>query len=139
MKTKWLFTLFIACLCTALTVNSAHASKKIKYGEWKVHIAVQGLPIAVPVQTQRICLEKNHLVPSARNEHGCKMKWALKGNTVHWTMKCSNGGNGNGEATYEGKKMHGRSEINIPSAHRSMHSKITGEWVAATCSAQSRH
>jgi len=139
MKTKWLYTLFVACLFQALSVNTAFASKKIKYGEWEIHIAVKGLPVAVPVQTQRICLEKDHLVPSARQEHDCKMKWTRKGNTVLWSMKCSNGGNGKGTATYEWDKMHGNSEINMPNGHMSMHSKLTGEWVAATCSAQSRH
>jgi hypothetical protein len=139
MTTKWIYTLFAACFLQAIAINSVYAKPKIKYGEWEISIAVKGLPIAVPVQTHRICLEKDHLVPSARQEHDCKMKWTLNGSTVNWKMKCSNGGNGKGTAIYNWDKMHGSSEINVPSGHMSMHSKLTGKWVAATCSAQSRH
>lgn len=139
MKGKWLYTLLIACLGQALIINPVSAKPKVKYGEWEINIDVQGLPVAVPTQTHRICLEKDHLVPAAREEKGCKMKWTLHDSTVKWTMKCSNGGNGKGSATYEWDKMHGSSEINVPSGHVSMHSKLTGKWVAASCSAQSRH
>ena len=139
MKTNWIYTLFVTCLFQGFAINPVYAGSNIKYGEWEINIAVEGLPIAVPVQTHRVCLEKDHLVPSARQEHGCKMKWTRHSNTVNWTMRCDNGGNGKGSAIYEGDKMHGSSEINVPSGHMSMHSKLTGKWVAATCSAQSRH
>ncbi len=139
MKLKWIAVLSGVVLYQAIAVTSVYAAAKIKYGEWEINIDVQGLPIAVPTQTQRVCLEKDHLVPGARETHGCKMKWTLNNSTVNWTLQCTNGGNGKGSATYEWDKMHGSSEINVPKGNMSMHSKLTGKWVAATCSAQSRH
>lgn len=139
MQSNWLYTLIAACLCQIMIINPVSAKPKVKYGEWEINIAVQGLPVAVPVQTQRICLEQDHLVPGARQERDCKMKWSLDGSTVNWTMQCSNGGNGKGSAIYNWDRMHGSSEINMPGGHMSMHSELTGKWVAATCSAQSHH
>jgi len=139
MNRKWITFILTVCVAQAIAVNSVYAASKIKYGEWEINIAVEGLPIAVPVQTQRVCLEKDHLVPGARETHGCKMNWTLDSNTVNWTLQCSNGGNGKGSATYEWDKMHGSSEINMPNGNMRMHSKLTGKWVAAACSAQSRH
>lgn len=138
MNRKWIYTSIGACLLQAFAISAVFADTKIKYGEWEINITVEGLPIAMPAQTQRICLEKGHLVPGERESHQCKMKWTLNNNTVNWTMACSNGGNGKGNATYNWDKMQGSSVMNMPSAHMSMHSTLTGKWVAATCSAQSR-
>jgi len=138
MQLKWIYTLVSVCLLQAVAVNPVLAESKIKYGEWEINITVEGLPIAMPAQTQRICLDKDHLVPGEREAHQCKMKWTLKNTTVNWNIACSNGGNGKGNATYNWDKMQGSSVMNMPSAHMSMHSTLTGKWVAATCSAQSR-
>lgn len=140
MNMRWPYLVLVICLAQAMASNPVNASPKIKYGEWQINIAVKGLPIAVPEQTQYICLKKDHLVPAARKEQDCKMKWSLHhGTTVKWTMKCSNGSNGKGSATYAGDKMHGYSEINVPNGHMRMRSNLTGKWVAAKCSARSQH
>jgi hypothetical protein len=139
MDAKGLFLLIGTMILQIVFINPVHADPKIKYGEWEINITVEGLPIAVPAQTQRVCLTKDHVVPATRQEQGCKMKWTLNKNTVNWTMKCNNGGNGKGSATYDWDKMHGSSEINVPNAKMKMRSKLSGKWVAATCSAQTRH
>lgn len=138
MPKKWTYPLLGACLLQAVVISPVFADAKIKYGEWEINVTVEGLPIAMPPHTQHICLDKEHLVPGEKQAGQCKMSWQIDNNTVNWKVSCSNGGNGNGKVVYDWDKMQGSSVMNMPSAHMSMHSSLTGKWVAATCSAQSR-
>lgn len=133
MFRHWIPRLVSACLLQALIVNPLFAANKIKYGEWEVHMTVQGVPMAVPTQTERVCLDKGHLVPGQKQAHNCSLKWQIHGSTVSWNISCKNGATGSGSAVYNGNTMQGSSSMSMPSAHMSLHSKITGKWIAPKC------
>ena len=138
MRLKWIYVLMSASLLQTVTINSVLAETKIKYGEWELNVSIEGLPIAVPMQTQHICLDKDHLVPNQSETQGCKISWQIKNNTVNWSVICSNGGNGKGRVVYNWDTLQGTSEMNMPSAKMSLHATQTGKWLAATCSEESR-
>jgi len=139
MKAHWLVMLVAVLVCQSGIASQAIAADKIKYGEWEVNIDMTGLPIAVPTQTQRVCLQKGKLVPGTRQQHGCQVKWTLHGHTVNWTIQCRNGTHGKGSATYHWDRLHGYNELIMPGGLMSMQSKLTGKWLAANCSAQALH
>ena len=115
-------------------IHHAVAEPKVKFGEWEISMEMTGMPVAMPAQTQRICVNKDHLVPGSKQEQGCKVDWKTSGNTVTWTLNCANGGNGKGSVTYNWDKMTGSSEVNVPQAQMVMKTKMTGKWVAEKCS-----
>jgi hypothetical protein len=130
---KWILSLTSACLLQALFVNPLFAAGRIKYGEWEIHVTVQGLPMEVPSQTERICLDKEHLVPGKKQSHNCNLKWKIQGTTVSWNISCKNGATGTGRVVYNGDTMQGSSDMSMPSAHMNLHSKISGKRIADKC------
>lgn len=122
-----------ACLLQALIVSPLFAVSNIKYGEWEIHMTVHGLPKQVPSQTERVCLNKGHLVPGQKQSRDCNIKWQIQGNTVSWNISCKNGASGSGSAVYDGNTMQGGSSMSMPSAHMTLHSTIDGKWIADKC------
>lgn len=126
-----------AMLCLGLLalgmLNLAQAEPNVKYGEWEVSVEMTGMPMAIPAQTQHICVDKQHLVPGSKQEQGCNIEWKSSGNTINWTISCDNGGNGTGSVTYNYDKMTGSSQISVPQAQMVMKSKMSGKWVADKC------
>lgn len=135
MKARWILILIAMLLhyqpSFAAQVTTAD---KIKYGEWEISIDMTGLPIAVPTQTQRVCLQKDNLVPGSRQQHGCQVKWTLHDHTVNWTIQCSNGGHGKGSATYAWDTLKGHNELVMPGGLVSLQSILSGKWIASHCS-----
>ena len=131
---KRTFTLACFCLLQLGTVHNVVADPNVKFGEWEVSIEMTGMPMAMPPQTQRFCVDKQHMVPGAKQEQGCNIEWNSSGNTITWTLNCANGGNGKGSVTYNWDKMTGNSEVNVPQAQMVMKSKMTGKWVKDKCS-----
>lgn len=132
---KWIISALSICLIQVLSAQPLFAADKIKYGEWEIKMTVQGLPMQVPSQVERICLDKQHLVPGKKQTHNCNLKWQIQDTTVSWNISCSNGAKGTGNVVYHGETMRGSSVMQMPSAHVSLHSKITGKWVATECKA----
>lgn len=122
-----------ACLLQALLVSPLYAANNIKYGEWEIHMTVQGLPMQVPSQTERVCLDRGHLVPGQKQTHDCNLKWQIQGSTVSWDISCKNGASGTGSAVYNGDTMQGSSSMSMPSAHMTLHSSINGKWISEKC------
>lgn len=138
MSNKTFQMMLGACLLQALTINLVSAEPKIKYGEWEVNITIEDLPIAVPLQSQHICLDRKYLV---RNEHQlgqCKIKWRIREPIVNWTVNCRNGDAGKGQVVYTWDKFRGSSEMSMAGTQVSLHTSLTGKWKAASCSAESR-
>lgn len=129
-------TFQFACLGLLVfgNLHGAVAEPNIKFGEWEITVEMTGMPMAMPAQTQRACINKEHLVPGSKQEQGCNIDWKISGNTVNWTLNCANGGNGKGSVTYTWDKMTGSSEVSVPQAQMVMKSKMTGKWVAYKCS-----
>lgn len=122
-----------ACLLQALSFSPLYAANNIKYGEWEVHMTVHGLPMQVPSQTERVCLDKEHLVPGQKQSHSCNLKWKIQDNTVSWNISCKNGATGGGSVIYDGDTMQGNSKMTMPSAHMTLHSIINGKWISEKC------
>lgn len=133
MYKKWIIALLSACLLQALSAGPLLAAPKVKYGEWEIHMTVQGLPMEVPSQVERICLDKGHLVPGGGQTHGCKLNWQIQDSTVSWQIHCSNGAKGKGSVVYDWDTMQGGSYMAMPGGHTNLRSKITGKWIAAHC------
>ncbi|MBI1424090.1 MAG: DUF3617 family protein [Gammaproteobacteria bacterium] len=138
MNGKRICALLVTCLLQAPVSSVVFASTPIKYGEWEVKASVEGLPVAVPDQTQRVCIDKAHLVPGEKQTHGCKINWQINSNVVSWKMQCDNGGNGSGKVVYSGDTMQGSSDISMPQTNMKLHSNVSGKWISATCSAASQ-
>jgi len=134
---RWAVVVVATVVCLPVMDKPAVAAGKFKYGEWEIAIELQGFPIAMPSQTQRVCLQHDTLAPGTRQVHGCKAKWTLHGNTANWTFQCSNGGHGKGLATYQWDTLKGYNELIMPGGLLSLQSTLTGKWVATRCSAQS--
>jgi len=126
------------CVLASVYASSLYADADIKYGEWEINTVVQGLPLEVPTQTEHICLDRKHLVPGEKQTHHCKLNWKIQGNTVRWQVACENGGKGQGQVIYNGNTMHGSSDMTMPGSHLTLHAKVTGKWIAASCSAHAR-
>ncbi|MEJ2360821.1 MAG: DUF3617 family protein [Gammaproteobacteria bacterium] len=122
-----------ACMLQVLIVNPSFAADKIKYGEWEIHMTVHGMPMEVPSQTERICLDKQHLVPGEQQSHSCNVKWKIQDTTVSWNITCKNGARGSGSAVYHGDTMQGSSVMTMPGAPMKLRSTIDGKWIAAKC------
>lgn len=130
-------------MCVALLISQHSfasqviATADIKYGEWGVDIDMLGLPIDLPTQTQRICLQKDKLLAGTREVRGCRVKWTLHGHKVNWTFQCSNGGYGKGAAIYKWDTFRGYNELTVPGGLLSLQSTLTGKWLRSRCSTQS--
>jgi len=124
-------------LSLALLLGSQvlYAGPEIKFGEWEVNTTVQGLPMEVPSQTEHICVDKKHLVPGDKQTKHCKLHWQIQGNTVSWQVNCDNGGRGQGQVVYDGPTMQGDSDMTMPGSKLTLHARVTGKWIAASCSA----
>jgi len=127
------------CLAILLGSQTLLAEPDIKYGEWEINTTVQGLPMEVPSQTEHICLDRQHLVPGDKQTKHCKLHWQIQGSTVSWQVGCDNGGRGQGQVVYSGTSMQGSSDMTMPGSHLELHARVTGNWIAATCSAKTRH
>ena len=129
----------ICCLLLLfLSSTRIYADSGIKYGEWEVNTTVQGLPMEVPSQTEHICVDRQHLVPGDKQTKHCKLHWQIKGNTVSWQVACDNGGGGQGQVVYSGNSMQGSSDMTMPGSHLKLHARVSGKWIAATCSAKAK-
>lgn len=133
LKQDYLTCLLSTSLILALSSAPAWAADKIKYGEWEINMTVQGLPLQVPSQSERICLDKQHLVPGQRQSHDCNLKWQIKGATVSWTISCQNGASGKGSAVYHWDTMQGSSDMSMPNTNMQLHAAIHGKWIADKC------
>ncbi len=120
--------------CYVLQAPSALADPKIKEGTWEMTVAMQGLPIPIPPQKVTFCVDKKNYVPkNEQQEKDCKFVWNTVGNTVHWTMKCSDSGTeGKSQVTYNWDRMDGKQEIRM-SGGQVMNSQIGGRWLATGC------
>jgi len=96
-------------------------------GEWAIttQTEIPGIPFTPPAITMRQCLTIKDRIPQGKDAGGnCKvMDVNSSGNTVHWTMRCSDT-NGTteakGEVTYSGKTMKGVSHITTSSRGETM-------------------
>lgn len=126
----------IICCASGLGILGAQAAPKAKYGEWETTVELSGMPVPMGPRTQRVCITADNLVPNEQQEQDCTMKWTDEGNTVRWTMRCTNGATGKGFVTYNWDTMHGETEITAPEAQMVMKSKMTGKWVAEKCTTE---
>ncbi|RME65822.1 MAG: DUF3617 family protein, partial [Nitrospirae bacterium] len=89
MKRLWM-AVFILAVAIALEGHS-WAGPNMKEGLWEITTEMQmpGMPMAMPGQTFRQCIDKKHMVPSQKNGK-CKMlSQKTKGSTVTWHMRCT--------------------------------------------------
>ena len=102
----------------------ATTGPKIDEGLWEIttEIETTSVPDMNSLQkTQRQCITNKNLVPNLAQKQGqaCKtLDTVVSGDTVSWTMECSNDGNvtkGKGKITYEKDKMHGTTSISVSS------------------------
>jgi hypothetical protein len=57
---------------------------------------------------------------------------------VSWQVACDNGGGGQGQVVYSGNSMQGSSDMTMPGSHLKLHARVSGKWIAATCSAKAK-
>ena len=93
---------------------------------------MQGLPIRSRREKVTFCVDKKKTTFEERaQEKDCKFV-AYVGNTVHWTMKCSDSGTEADQVTYNWDRMDGKQEIRM-SGGQVMNSQIGGRWLATGC------
>lgn len=82
-------------------------------GKYKVTTQMQMPGMNMPAQTISYCLTKENAVPNKTNANAgqcAKPKVTIKGNTVIWTVECSQGDyktKSKGEITYNGDSFNG--------------------------------
>lgn len=119
---------FILCFC-----GSASAGPDMNPGKWEITSVTEmkGMPVQIPPVTRTQCLTKNDMVPQSQQPgQECQFPSVkVSGNTVSWTMSCSNPGQtmeGKGRVIYEGDQMHGTMNMVMEEAGMEMIVKIKG-------------
>jgi hypothetical protein len=97
-------------------ISFVHAGSgpDLNEGMWEITVDVEipGMPMKMPPSTYTQCLKKDRAVPNDEKPgQACVTKdVTTKGNTVTWTMTCTNPGGqmtGKGMVTYHKDKMDG--------------------------------
>lgn len=103
------FFIFLSC---GLFTTLAYA--EIRYGTWEITVRTSavGLPVQIPTETYRTCIDKNNLTPgSNENNQSCDKPIIKRENdSVSWSVKCksqTDAMQGNGKVTYVADSMTG--------------------------------
>ena len=93
----------------------AHAAPDIAEGEWEFtsEMNMPGMPMKMPPQVFRSCMNQNDPVPRGANrgpgDQSCKTTHQfVSANTATWTVRCEHGGSVSetkGKGTYSGSTM----------------------------------
>ena len=112
MFKKAFVCLVIVLLFTAVTL--AGSNPEIQKGNWEITVEFEmpGMPMKMPPNTYTQCIDQDNPIPKdEKPNQTCEMKdMKRSGNTVTWTMVCTNPGGkmtGKGEITYMKDKMKG--------------------------------
>jgi hypothetical protein len=107
--------IFLTVVWVIFLVSTAVASDPdFREGEWEITVAVEmpGMAMKMPASSYTQCMKKDTPVPQ-NDQPGqtCEMKdMKTEGNTVSWTMICTNPGGkmtGKGKVTYQKESMSG--------------------------------
>lgn len=107
----------MSLLVSISLVSLAYAGSglELNEGQWEITMSVeiQGMPMKMPPSTFTQCIKRDQAIPKdEKPNQQCKTKDVVtKGNTVSWTMVCTNPGGqmtGKGTVTYNQDKMNGQ-------------------------------
>ncbi len=112
----------IAVLTAVLlfSASAVHAAPDIVPGMWEIttQVNMPGMPMAMPKNTMKRCLDSKDVVPTTSTEQeGCTVKdMKVSGNTVTWTIHCETQGmvsTSKGSVTYRGTSFSGTATITM--------------------------
>lgn len=107
----------VACTLALIVMSSlayAGSGLNINEGKWQITVSmeIEGMPMKMPPNTFTQCLKKEQAVPNDEkpNQQCVTKDVVTKGNSVSWTMVCTNPGGqmtGKGMVSYHKDKMDG--------------------------------
>lgn len=127
---KRLFTVFVILLA-AVSFSFAASGPDIKEGLWEITSSMKMQGMNMPSYTHTQCITKNDLVPkSSQPGQECTISnYKIKGNTVSWSIKCSNQGGemeGTGRITYMGDSFEGTMKMKMSGSGTEVTTHMTG-------------
>jgi hypothetical protein len=135
MITSWTGRLAAATALVLLALAPAHADDPPGVlWETSSQMVMEGMPMAMPAQTMRMCAAKEWKKPPPGGDPSCvNSDFARAGNKVTWTMQC--GGQmpmtGTGEITFETEDSY-KGAIKATADGMNMTIKLTGKKIG-TC------
>lgn len=143
MEKRVTFALALASLLTLslIACGGGQSGPNMKEGLWEITVKMDmpGMPMQMPPQTFRQCLNKKDMVPQNKEEPGrtdCKeIKREVKGDTVNWVIECkAEGGTvtSSGTMTYKNDTLEGTVKVRVPDGRRGameMTQHMNGKWV----------
>jgi hypothetical protein len=116
---KEMRVIFAVLICMVLGISFAWALD-LKEGQYQITSKVEmpGMPMSMPPVTVEQCLTRKDPVPNqSTGGQECRIKdMKTKGNTVTWTMECTQRGStmqGTGSMTFHGDRFEGKSEMKM--------------------------